>query len=335
MLEGSAESRDPDAVDFLNMSGLPVSAVVLGLFDQSDDCIKLIDPQGRLRFMNCNGKQAMEIDDFTTVEGRPWESLWPDDSRDAVNEAVTHANGGKLSRFEAFCPTAKGTPRWWEVTVSPILAEDGSVAAILSSSRDITDRKLREDALSAIAAEMKHRLRNAYTVGAAVSMAMAKDYPEHKEFANRLSDRLVRLAEVQAALVDVEDIALAEIVERITRAFRGDAQEIAIGPLPKIRLDEQRAKTLILVLGELATNSLKYGALSGRGQVTLNASIVNDEMVLVWDELHCSPHEQEKSSSVRGGSGQQLMSRMLATCGGSIQSGDSDGGYSSTVTLRL
>lgn len=333
--DGGAASRDPGAAQFLETSGLPVSALLLGLFDQSDDCIKLIDPEGRLQFMNCNGKQAMEIDDFAAVAGRSWDSLWPVDSQEMVRQAIAQAKAGRPMRFEAFCPTAKGTPRWWEVTVSPIPADDGSVAAILSSSRDITDRKLKEDALAAVAAEMKHRLRNAYTVGAAVGLAMAKDSPQHRDFANRLATKLVALADVQASLVDANDVALDELVRMTINAFGASEQAIALGPMPSIRLEEQRAKALVLVLGELATNSLKYGALSGRGRVAVDASVTDGAMVIEWREEHFGPEDPSTFRSGPGGSGQQLMARMLATIGGTISSGASDTGYCTTVTIAV
>jgi PAS domain S-box-containing protein len=332
---GSAETRDPEAVQFLSSSGLPLSSVILSLFDQSDDCIKLIDRDGRLKFMNCNGRQAMEVDDFAVVEGCAWPSRWPEESCGLIQQAVEQALTGKLTRFEAYCPTAKGTPKWWEVTVSPIHGANGSVAAILSSSRDVTQRKIHEDALAAVAAEMKHRLRNAYTVGAAVSLAMARDDPAHRDFANQLASRLVSLGGIQSALVDYKDVSLVEIVARTVRAFRGDEQSLRVEDLPGVRLDEQGAKTLVLVLGELATNSLKYGALSGRGTATITASADGGHMVLNWTEVHHVGPGPQSIMDVPSGTGHQLMGRMLAISGGKIETRAWETGYSAIVTMRV
>ena len=77
LVEGAQPQDEADAVDFLRAAGLALSSVVLGLLDQSDDCIKIIDSDGALRFMNCNGKRAMQIDDFCAVAGQPWHALWP------------------------------------------------------------------------------------------------------------------------------------------------------------------------------------------------------------------------------------------------------------------
>ncbi len=181
LVAGTAESRDSDAVDYLRLSGLPLSSVVLALFDQSDDCIKVIDEDGRLKFMNCNGRQAMEVDDFGSIAGCGWAEMWPADAQASVSKAITQAKLGRTTRFEAYCPTAKGTPRWWDVTVSPILAVNGDVEAILSSSRDITQRKINEQSLATMLDEMKHRLRNAYAIGSSIAMISAREQPEHSK----------------------------------------------------------------------------------------------------------------------------------------------------------
>lgn len=328
------EVSDPLAANFFEASGLPLAGVALGLFDQSDDCIKLVDLAGRLQFMNCNGRQAMEIDDMSVVSGCSWEEMWPLESRFFVQEALARAKSGALTRFEAFCPTAKGTPKWWEVTVSPVRNEDGSVAAILSSSRDVTERKHNEDALAAVADEMKHRLRNAYTVSAAVSLVMAKAEPQHKAFANELANRLARLSEVQTSLVDASDIKLADLIAKVLRAFEGN-QEVIIGQMPDVRLAEKPARALALVLGELATNSLKHGSLAGRGSVAVDASIDEGQLKLLWRETHLGSDRTLETPKSSGGAGQQIMTRILASVGGHISAEPTAAGYGATVTMRL
>ena len=110
------------------------------VLQQSQDCVKLISPDGRLDFMSVNGLCAMEIDDFAIAEGSFWWELWPSEAQDMVRSAVERACAGQRAEFEAFCPTAKGNPRWWQVRVSPIHDGDGQVSALLSVSRDISHR---------------------------------------------------------------------------------------------------------------------------------------------------------------------------------------------------
>ena len=109
------------------------------LFESSPDCVKILDVQGRLLAMNQHGQCTMEIDNFASVSGQHWHALWPQDSYTEIQAALDGARAGRVSRFSAFCPTAKGTPKWWDVTVTPIIGSNGAVDSILSVSRDITD----------------------------------------------------------------------------------------------------------------------------------------------------------------------------------------------------
>jgi diguanylate cyclase (GGDEF)-like protein/PAS domain S-box-containing protein len=108
------------------------------LFESSSDCVKILDLEGHLLLMNQNGQCMMQIDDFCNVRGESWAANWPSESRATVLGAVDKALNGKTGHFSAFCPTAKGQPRWWDVHVNPIFDEHGQVAELLAISRDVT-----------------------------------------------------------------------------------------------------------------------------------------------------------------------------------------------------
>ena len=118
------------------------------LMDGTADCVKVLDLDGRLLLMNTPGLCAMEIDDFGSVCGQEWEAIWPAAARGDIERSVARAVCGDVSTFQAYCPTAKGAPKWWEVTVSPVRdAEGGRVVRLLAVSRDVTERKRVEQAL--------------------------------------------------------------------------------------------------------------------------------------------------------------------------------------------
>ncbi|QNN68162.1 PAS domain-containing protein [Sphingomonas lutea] len=314
---------------------MSMTSVVLSLLEQSDDCIKVVAVDGSLQFMNCNGKKAMQIDDFATFAGLPWHTLWPAESQLAVQHSVTEANEGRAHRFEAFCPTAKGDPRWWEVTVSPLRNRDGDVSAILSTSRDITARIQREDELRTIAAEMRHRLRNAHTLGAAIAMAASRDAPEHRPFAMRLAERLSRLADVQAHLFDAgEGMTVKSLSDRTFSAFDDGTGRIVCTGGEDVELGEQGTRTLALVLGELATNSAKYGALGRGGEVRVETSVRDDHVEIVWEERFASD-AQSPLAAPSSGQGTGLMQRMIALMGGQVQGEARPDGYRATISVSL
>ncbi|MBC7502107.1 MAG: PAS domain-containing protein [Herminiimonas sp.] len=108
------------------------------LFEGSTDCAKILDLDGNLIAMNQNGQCLVEIDDFSTVSGTSWKDLWPDESHATITNALAAAEDGKSGHFTAFAPTVKGTPKWWDVQVTPILDREGKVERIFAVSRDVT-----------------------------------------------------------------------------------------------------------------------------------------------------------------------------------------------------
>ena len=117
------------------------------ILDSNRDCIKVVDLAGRLIYMNDYGQSLMEIDDFSTVARNQWLEFWQDSERESARTAFRIALAGGVNQFDGYCATVKGTPKWWEVVVTPILDADGRVSQILSVSREITERKRQEAAL--------------------------------------------------------------------------------------------------------------------------------------------------------------------------------------------
>ncbi|MCJ2021872.1 PAS domain-containing protein [Methylobacterium sp. E-065] len=113
----------------------------------SADCIKVLDLDARLEFMTEQGMCVMEVDDFETIRGACWPDFWMGDGHAKAVDAVATARGGGIARFEGFATTLKGSPRWWDVIVTPVNGPDGRPEKLLSVSRDVTAAKRAEEAL--------------------------------------------------------------------------------------------------------------------------------------------------------------------------------------------
>ena len=127
-----------------------------------------------------------------------------------MREFVLTAVSGKSARFDGYCPTVRSEPRWWDVYISPLCYLKGSVCALLSTSRDISNRRRAQENLETIALEMRHRLRNAFTLSAAVAEMSGRDTPEHREFAKELSSRFMRLGVAQTRILDRVSVGLSD-----------------------------------------------------------------------------------------------------------------------------
>ena len=93
--------------------------------------------------MNRPGIALLEVEDPDSVQGQPWTTTWNDDAgvaQQAIDDATARGEG----RFHAFRPTVKGTPKWWDVIVTPIRDEAGTVQQLVTVSRDISEQKRAE-----------------------------------------------------------------------------------------------------------------------------------------------------------------------------------------------
>jgi len=114
------------------------------IFENSPDCVKVLELDGTLHSMNTNGLCILEIDDFMLFNGKPWTDFWEGEENELAYQAVETAGNGKTARFEGFCKTAKGTLKYWDVSVAPVFDAEGKPVRLISTSRDITDRREAE-----------------------------------------------------------------------------------------------------------------------------------------------------------------------------------------------
>jgi PAS domain S-box-containing protein len=140
---------------------LEASKVLLrSVLESNPDCLKLLDLDGRMTFMNGPGLTMMEIDGLQDVSGKGWVSLWPEEERSKVEGAMAEAAAGRVGRFQGFCPTAKGTAKWWDVQVTSVPCSGEHPGLLLAASRDVTELEAAQSALRC----SEERLRTALSI---------------------------------------------------------------------------------------------------------------------------------------------------------------------------
>lgn len=163
-----------------------------------------------------------------------------------------------------------------------------------------------------IARELSHRVKNLLSVIQSVasrSFSEGRSLPEARRV---FSDRIAALARVHSALVDAQwsGAMLHDLVNGELAPF--GARVIAVGP--EIQVNAQMSQHLAMALHELATNAVKYGALSqasGSVRVEWRVFACDDEQRfgLCWRESGGPP----PGKPAREGFGQKLLRRLLGS----------------------
>ena len=281
------------------------------VLDQSRDCIKILGPEGHVEYINSEGRCVLEITDFSSVCGKRWPDLWPEESRPTIEKALADARIGQSSEIEAWRADRRGETRWWRISVSPLLETNSDLAGILIISRDITPAVKLREAEHTLALEMRHRLRNAYTIASAIVMQSARGNDASRDFAETVCARLADVALSQTRLLEAgrKSWALADLIETLVQAHGDGASGIRYAGNADASVDGHEAMLIALVVGELMNNSLKYGALKHRKPISLSWTLDGDALCVHWREP--MPKSVGHTMEARdAGSGYALMERM-------------------------
>lgn len=193
--------------------------------------------------------------------------------------------------FEKRYIRGDGAPVWVQLTVSLARSRSGTPEYFIAIIDDIMERKKAELLKDSLRDELSHRSKNLLTViGSMLSLLAGEDAGE-QALAERLRSRIKALGLANDLIVAQEwrGASLAELAEVSLAPFRAsDSSRIKVSG-PDLFVSADAAQSLGLAFHELATNALKYGALSDSdGQVDLNWRHVGDaleDFQLVWKEI--------------------------------------------------
>ncbi len=115
------------------------------IIESSPDCIKVLDLAGNLLSMH-SGQDLLGIEDIGPFLNKSWIDFWEAEHHAVAQAAVGAAAQGR-GRFVGFFRTLRGEPKWWDVSISPILDANKQPERLLAVSRDVTERKNYEEAL--------------------------------------------------------------------------------------------------------------------------------------------------------------------------------------------
>ena len=257
------------------------------ILQSSRDCIVVMDLEGHTLFVSPGGIEAMEISDVGAIIGLSWLRVWQGEDGVAARQAVADARAGGTGRFQGFCPTHKGRPRWWDVVISPLPGADGLPERLVSVGRDITEQRLAENQRQDLMREMSHRMKNMLSMVQAITTQTFRQMSSIEEGRVAITGRVAALARAQDILVHSADAPsdILKIVDGALSPHQTTDLRIEIAG-PKVELSAQQGLGLSLALHELATNAAKYGALSNEdGRVRIGWSLKpGGEFLFEWIE---------------------------------------------------
>lgn len=125
------------------------------VIDTEPECVKLVARDGSLITMNPAGLAMLEADSLDILKGKIIYRAIVPEHRDAFIKLTEDVFSGKSGNLEFMVTGLKGRKLWLETHAVPLRNESGEITALLGITRDITRRKLAEDALK----ESEHSYR--------------------------------------------------------------------------------------------------------------------------------------------------------------------------------
>lgn len=198
--------------------------------------------------------------------------------------------------------------------------------------RDISDRIALAERQQRRLQESDHRVKNMLTVVAAFARQTARSSASTEAFLTSFTGRLESLAEAHSLLAvgKWQDVALAAIANQVLGA------DVAAGRAqfegPDMPFPASQVLGLSMILHELYTNAVKYGALcTDEGKIDLNWSSEDGEVVLIWAET--GPPCPKAPTS---GFGQHMIDMAVKSdLGGTIEREWSAAGLTATIRFSI
>jgi PAS domain S-box-containing protein len=281
------------------------------------DGVIATDPNGSVLLLN---KIAEEMTGWPgqKARGRPiWEvfRVINESTRKPVDDPALKALRERtVTRFESGALLVTRDKR--EIPVehcgAPIVGFDGSLAGAVLIFRDVTERRRTAQRQSMLVGELNHRVKNALAIVQSLvqaSLRQATSRPA-QAMAQTLAERLQALHRAHDLLLESQwsGASLKAMVERELYPYRREGGPKIMIKGPDVLLPPACTSIIAMTLHELATNAVKYGALSSNsGQLGVSwRTVRGGRLHLTWEERATLQNVPTRRG---GGFGMQLIDK--------------------------
>lgn len=242
--------------------------------------------------------RLFSVDEGEAMAGAPLEKfvrmIHPQD-RPQVDAAIrTAVESAAPYRCEYRVLQPDGSFRWVDVRGRCERDAEGRPFRFPGTAVDVTERRRAEEARDLVTRELGHRIKNIFAVVGSLITLSARNEPALKPYAQALRSRVDSLATAQnyvrphspESRAALGQQTLQGLVRLLMEPYAAEdetrvsieGEDSPIGP--------DAAVALALILHELATNAVKYGALSAPyGRIAVAGDSDGDDYVLTWREI--------------------------------------------------
>jgi len=240
---------------------------------------------------------------------------FPGDELDRMRERAlaSHDRGDHFLDFEFRFRRPSGDLRWFGARAEVITGADGSATDIIGVLMDVTERKAADDRLRLLANEVNHRANN--LLGVVQSMVRLSQATTMEGLRATITGRVHALARAHQLLSDTrwQGVGLHKLIEEELAPYRLGGPNPVTFDGPATELPPSASQGVAIALHELATNAVKYGALSTpQGRLDVTWDLAGETLTLRWREQGGPPVRPPE----RRGFGSTVLERSLAALPG-------------------
>lgn len=219
--------------------------------------------------------EHFRIEGYEVGEVIPTFEIWAErvhpEDRAGCDEKIAQAmQSGEDYLNEYRIIHRNGEVRWVSARGRFLYDEQGQPVRMLGAMIDVTQRRREEEWQRLLVAELQHRVRNLIGMVRSVARLSAPSHRNVDDYVDHLIGRLQAMGRTQSTLTRSPGryVDLAELVreELVVHAVQPDMAHVEG---PEVALSPHAAEIVTLAIHELATNSVKYGALGDTGHIRI------------------------------------------------------------------
>ena len=302
---------------------LSADAWLAAIVESSEDAIISKSVDGVITSWN---KSAERLFGFLAVEaiGQPITIIVPPDLLDEEAAIIASIRAGeRIEHYETVRCRKDGTLVEISLTISPVRDKDGVIVGASKIVRDISERKRLIERQDLLLREMNHRVKNLFAVMNSLVSLSERTTTNARALADDLRARIRALSVAHNLVLGSSggdsrpsgSASLFNLIQALFAAHQDHRSERITVKGNDIAVGTVALTSIALLLHELITNSIKYGALSASGGHIDVEVQDEDGLELHWAEVGGPPIQAPSGAT---GFGSRLERLALDALNGSI-----------------